>query len=213
MGRAKNTINPAEVTSTPIKVQYTATYPSNSLSDYGIKILSGANVPYNVDMAQDKKGLMTNYRFVRQLYYQYYATGSILGSASLWDPVWQSTAASGSLDETNYEFPLTSSAGFPSLANPNYQGIYFYYIPPNQFGEQISKNTLIISSSDSSYYIVDDGNGNVIDTMNSNVHVGNVFYAQGIVTVTNQDYMPANYLATEVYDVYQTEDNIDIILE
>lgn len=202
MGRAKNTINPAEVTSTPIKVQYGATYPSNSLSNYNITIVSGANIPYNVDMSQGSMTSMLNYRLVRQLYYQYYITGSLIGSASSWDPAWQSTAASGSNDETNYNFPITSS-----------EGIYVLSIPPNQFGEQVARNSFIISASDASYYVVDDGNGNLIDTLNNNVHVGNIFYAQGIGVITNQDYSPANYLALENYDVYETEDDIDIILE
>lgn len=201
MGRAKNTINQAEVSSTPIKVRYSSTYPSNSLSDNGIIIQSGSNIAYSPSMLPDSMSLMNNYRVIRQLYYQYYITGSLLNSASFWDPAWVSTAASSSGNETNYTFPIG--------ANEN---ILIYSIQPTQFGEQVGRGTFIISGSNSEYYITDDGDGNLIDRVNGE-HVGNIFYAQGIAVVTNQDYTYANYLATEDYDVYETENDIDIIIE
>lgn len=202
MGRAKNTINPAEVSTTPIKVRYYATYLTSSFSENGITVLSGSNIPYSVNLTPSKFSKMLNYRLIKQLYYNYYLSGSIIGSASFWDPWWQSTAASSSGDNTVYYLPTGSN-----------EQIYIFSIPPYKFGEQIAKNTLFISGSDSSYTIIDDGNGNIIDIANNNENVGNIFYAQGIFTVTNQDYMPANYLATEDYNVYETQNDIDIILE
>lgn len=203
MGRAKNTLNAADVSSTPIKVKYAVSYPSSSFSDYGITLLSGSNIPYNVTMSSAQMSLMNNYRVVRQLYYQNYLTGSLIGSASYWDPWWQSTAASGSKDETVYKFPTGST-----------DSVLIYVIPPNQFGEQVSKTTFAISASDASYFIIDDGNGNLIDTLAANDHVGNLFYAQGIAVITNQDYtIPFDYLATENDNIYETENNIEIIIE
>lgn len=197
MGRAKNTLNAADVSSTPIKVKYAVSYPNSSLSNYGITILSGSNIPYNVTMSSAQMSLMNNYRVVRQLYYQNYLTGSLIGSASYWDPWWQSTAASGSNDETVYEFPTTST-----------DSILICSIPSSQFGEQISKTTFALSSSNSSYYIVDDGNGNLIDLLSSNDHVGNVFYAQGIAVITNQSYIILNnynLLFSSETTIYQNE--------
>lgn len=203
MGRAKNTLNAADVSSTPIKVRFAASYASSSFGDYGITVSSGSNVPYSVNMTSAQMELMNNYRLVKQLYYQVYLTGSLAGSASFYDPVWQSTAASGSGDDTVYKFPTGSS-----------DSILIYCVPSNQFGEQIGKTTFTISASDASYMIVDDGNGNLIDTLAANDHVGNIFYAQGIAVVTNQDYVTSyTYLAAENDDIYETENNIEIIIE
>lgn len=180
MGRAKNTINPAEVSSTPIKINYLVTYPSSSLGSYGITTSSGVNIPYNVTMSSAQMTQMNNYRVIRQLYYQYYLTGSVLNSASYWDPAWQSTAASSSGDETIYTFP--------SSANSQ---VSIFAIPSSQFGEQIARKSFRIASASNaaSFNLVDDGNGNIIDTAASNTHVGNIFYAQGIVVITNSNYI------------------------
>ncbi len=207
MGRAKNTLNAQDVSSTPIKVQYSATYPSSSLGDLGIGVKSGSNIPYSVNMSSAEMASMNNYRVIRQLYYQYYLTGSVLNTASAWDPVWQSTAASpyitadlgitASNNETLYDFPTGSG------------DIAFFAIPSNQFGEQIARGTFMVSSSNPiyGYVITDDGNGNLINQYQD--LVGNIFYAQGIAVFTNPNY----YLATEDLDLYETEDDLDIIIE
>lgn len=199
MGRAKNTLNRSEVSSTPIKLNYSVTYESSSLGDYGITVKSGSNIPYSVNMSQNDMVTMNNYRVVRQLYYQQSITGS-LGSASFWDPVWQSTAASGTQDTTQYNFPT----GF----NKN---VLIFTLPSSQFGEQISRKSFIISSSD--YYLRDDGNGNIVDEKNSNLKVGNVFYAQGVAVITEEDYSTSfNYLSTQVPDPIIAENNDDILI-
>lgn len=203
MGRAKNTLNAADVSSTPIKVKYFASYLSSSLLDYGITVRSGSNLPYSVNMSTSQIDSMNNYRVIKQLYYQNYLTGSIAGSSSFFDPMWQSTAASGSGDATVYYFPTGSD-----------ETIAIFTVPSSQFGEQISRNSFFISASDSSFFIRDDGNGNLIDDIAPNVYVGNIFYAQGIIVITNQDYAaPANYLATQIYNVYETQNDIDVTLE
>ena len=202
MGRAKNTLSTADVSSTPIKVQYVASYPSSSLPDLGFAITTGSNIEYSVYLSDGQLESLTNYRMIRQVYYQTYLSGSLLNSASFWDPMWQSTAASASGDATIYYFPTESSSPIGIIA-----------IPPQQFGEQVSRNTFFISSSDATYFIQDDGNGNLIDTLASNKPIGNIFYAQGIVIITDPDYVPADYLATEIGDIYNTENNIDIIIE
>jgi hypothetical protein len=179
MSRAKNTIKQSEVSSTPIKVKYSATYNSQSLQSYGITTNRGQNIPVLASMFSTNQERMVNYRTIRQLYYQNYLTGSVIGSASYWDPMWQSTAASGSFDD-EYRY-------FPSASDSN---ISFLAIPTTQFGEQISRNSFSIASTDTvSYNIIDDGNGNLVDTLNGSVHVGNIFYAQGIITFTNNDYV------------------------
>lgn len=61
--------------------------------------------------------------------------------------------------------------------------------------------------SSSVYDIRDDGNGNLRDFKNSGEHVGNVFYAQGIAVITNDEYATpdCNRLNTEDYYDIQTQ--------
>ena len=176
MSRSKNTIKKSDISSAPIKVKYSATYASQSLLDYGITTNRGTNI---VSPSPGLPFIKRNkYAVIRQLYYQNYITGSLIGSASYWDPSIQSTGASGSLDDDNRYFPTATGSN-----------IGFFAIPSRQFGEQMSRRTVRIASTDgTSYNIIDDGNGNIIDTFNNNVHVGNVLYAQGIITFTNEDY-------------------------
>lgn len=207
MGRAKNTLNAADVSSTPIKVRFAASYASSSFGDYGITVSSGSNVPYSVNMTPTQMELMNNYRLVKQLYYQVYLTGSLAGSSSFYDPVWQSTAASGSGDETVYSFPTGSN-----------EYVLIYAVPSSQFGEQFSRGTFNISSTGvgSQYRIVDDGNGNLLDELENNKKVGNVFYAQGIAVITDQDYIVGppviDFMSTQADDpmITQATDNIII---
>lgn len=180
MGRAKNTLDAADVSSTPIKVNYSVTYSSESLDNYGITARRGVNMPYSASMISFYMNRMNNYRFLKQFYYSEAVSASI-GSASFYLPAWQSTAASGSNDETIFNFPTQLGSN-----------VSFLTIPRIQFGEELKRTSILISSSLGSspgYRLVDDGNGNLIDTQASNIHVGNVFYAQGIVAITNSDYV------------------------
>ena len=182
MSRAKNTIKQSDISSTPIKVKYSATYTSQSLLSYGITTNRGQNITPSASMFSTYKTRMVNYRTIRQLYYENYITGSELNSASYWDPMWQSSASSGSFDEEYRYFPTSSLFGTSSIS--------FIAIPTIQFGEQISRNGFILKSTDNTTFnIVDDGNGNLIDTLNSSIHIGNLFYAQGIAVITNNDYI------------------------
>ena len=180
MSRAKNTIKLSDISSTPIKVLYSASYASQSLLDSGITTNRGTNISPSASMSSINRTRMSNYRVIRQLYYQPYLTGSLLNSASYFSPGWESsTAASGTFDDTNLTFITGSS-----------KSISFLAIPALTFGEQISRNTFNLSSTNNtSYRIIDDGNGNIVDSFSGSAHVGNIFYAQGIVTVTNNDYV------------------------
>lgn len=208
MGRAKNTLSTAEVSSTPIKVRYSATYASNSLADYGITVTRGTNYTYNVSMDSASFAEMTTYRGIKQLYYQYAIIGSGLNSASAFVPTWQSTAASGTYDANYYDFPTQLTGSFLVFA-----------VPSRQFGEQIGRKTFSIASTGSGtqFKIVDDGNGNLIDSLASNTFVGNIFYAQGVAVITNPGYTTPGdeYLVTEADEFLITEDpdNDNLIIE
>jgi hypothetical protein len=179
MGRAKNTIKQSDVSSTPIKVKYSVTYASQSLENYGITTNVGVNYPYTVKMSSANLQSMTKYRLVKQLYYQQAISGSI-GSASFFEPSWQSTAASGTFDDTSLIFPTGSGDSIAVVA-----------IPSIQFGEQVSRKSFAITSTGAGtpFNLIDDGNGNLVDSANGSIHVGNLFYAQGIAVITNSDYI------------------------
>jgi hypothetical protein len=178
MSLSKNTIRFSDITATPIKLKYSASYSSQSFSNLGVTINGGVNGP---TASLDPVTAMTynnNYRLVKQLYYTNYITGSLLGTGSAWDSSLQSTAASGSMDADIRIFSTGSNARTSFLA-----------IPRTVFGENISRKSLRISGA--TYNLIDDGNGNIIDANNNNLRVGNVLYSQGIIIITNSDYETA----------------------
>jgi hypothetical protein len=154
------------------------------MDNYGISAYNGTNTPINADGNFTQAYL--NYASARQMYYKSYITGSILGSGSGWNDNLQSTAASGTFDNDFRSFPTTISSNITTLS-----------IPMSAFGERIARQSFDIKFDNYGYHLVDDGNGNIIDSNNSNVHVGNILYAQGMVVITNQTYVP---LFTPIYN-------------
>ena len=173
MSRGQNTIKRSEISTTPILLKYLTSIPSASFSQKDITVNRGINSSYANHGVQ-----FLNYAIVKQLYYQEYITGSLLFSASFWNPSLQSTAASGTFDEDKRYFPTQSNSETTVIG-----------IPRSVFGEQIARRSFTLSGS--SYSIMDDGNGNLLDSKNSNTQVGNILYSQGVVVITNQDYKNA----------------------
>jgi len=160
-------------------LKYAFTASSADYSTYGITVITGSNGSVTITGSVNQS--IVNYRLVRQLYYQNYITGSVIGSASYWDWNQQSTACSGSFEYENRYFPTESNARIQCIA-----------IPPTVFGEQISRNSLFIratagGSNPYTFTFWDDGNGNISGSVNSTNYgqVGNVIYSQGIVIMTN----------------------------
>jgi hypothetical protein len=173
MSRGQNTIKRSEVSTTPILLKYSASYDSASFTENGITVNRGVNTSFNTDGVQ-----FLNYALVKQLYYQEYITGSALFSSSFWNPSIQSTAASGTFDNDYRYFPTGSNAKVIVIG-----------IPRTAFGEQLARKSLLITGS--TYRLIDDGNGNVIDSNSSYVHVGNVLYSQGVIIITDEEYQNA----------------------
>jgi len=183
MYNSKNYIKQSEITITPTKLKYSSSYATDGNAEFD----PATNISYTVGY-NDSSSLYTIsgqgilYRSIRQLYYQNYLTGSLLNSASYWNYNPQSTACSGSSDYENRYFPTES--------NDLYHRIGVFSIPRQLFGEQISPNTFCLSPlSSNDYKVIDDGNGNLIDVVNGNVHVGNIIYSQGIVIITDNIYV------------------------
>jgi len=183
MSIAKNTIRFSDITTTPIKLKYSSSFASSSLASYGITQNKGVNVPtvLSGSVLSPNVQYALKYKTIQQLYYKEYISSSLLGTGSGYNPSLQSTAASGSYDNDLRYFPTASG-----------DEIRFFAIPTRTFGEQIARKTFTWeSTNNSTYKIIDDGNGNIVDAFNNYEHVGNILYAQGIVTVVNTNYIPA----------------------
>jgi len=196
MSRAANSLRTSDVINTPIKIKYNSSFESASFAENGIRFLKGINGPVTVTGSIPQETI--NYYSIRHLYYSNFLTGSYPVSASSADNFLQSSAASGSYDSDNRYFPTHSGAEVTVLSIP--RGVY---------GQQISRKSFILSSS--YYFIVDDGNGNLVDLSptpypyiqnfyfsSSNyfvsgpinyapTHVGNIIYPQGMAIITDQD--------------------------
>lgn len=196
MSRAANSLKTSDVITTPIKLKYSSSFESASFGTYGIQVLKGVNGPVTVTGSVPQTTL--NYYSVRHLFYSNYLTGSFAVSASSADNFLQSTAASGTLDADVRYFPTQSGAE-----------ITIFSIPRQVFGQQISRQSFILSSS--IFCIVDDGNGNLIDIGSANsglyifngyfnapgyfvtqsnvpTRVGNIIYPQGLAIITAPTY-------------------------
>jgi hypothetical protein len=177
MGRASNTLKGSDVTTTPIRLKYSQSYSSNTMNNYGISVYHGTNTPVDADGNFTQEFL--NYASARQLYYKSYISGSMLGSGSGYNDNLQSTAASGTFDNDFRIFPTASNSTIATLS-----------IPMSAFGERMARGSFNITFNNYGYHLIDDGNGNIIDIDNSNEHVGNILYAQGMVVITNATYVP-----------------------
>jgi hypothetical protein len=171
MGLSINTLDRADVSTIPIKVKYPTTYLSGSLSNYGITVNKGINATF-----KDSGSQFLNYKLVQQLYYNEYVTGSLLTSASYWNDSLQSTAAKGTFDNDYRYFPTESNSS-----------VTIFAIPRTSFGENISRNSFLLSGS--TYRLIDDGNGNIIDTYTTGSQPStNVSYASSGVRLYSSGY-------------------------
>ena len=202
MSRASNSLRISDVTATPIKLKYSASYSNTTICDSGIYAQSGLNGPVTVTGSVPQRTL--RYWSIRHLFYSNFLTGSYLTTTSSLDNSLQSTAASGTFEGNT---TLSASADiryFPTESNAK---IKIINIPKSSYGEKTSRKSFFLTGS--SYSIADDGNGNVYDTR-TNVHVGNIIYPQGFVIITNPDYYcamdggPFTFPKSYIFDITQS---------
>lgn len=203
MSRSSNSLRVSDVITTPIKLKYTSSYDCSTLGGAGIVVYDGENGPVTVTGSVSLNTLV--YRSINQLYYASYTSGSLVSNVlsgsypattSSFDISIQSTAAFGTLDADVRNFPTGA-----------YDQIRVVSIPRNVFGQKISRQGFYFSSS--AYVVVDDGNGNLIDVTGLQyvfdqyytpeyidwyvygplAHVGNIIYRQGMVIITNPNYL------------------------
>jgi hypothetical protein len=184
MSRASNSLKAADVTATPIKLKYSSSYSNTTICNSGIYAQTGINGPVTITGSIPERTL--RYRSVRHLYYSNFLTGSFPLSGSASDNYLQSTAASGTFEGNTVASASADLRYFPTQSEAR---VKIINIPRNVFGEQVSKKSFFLQSANgTSFKLVDDGNGNIIDTFNNNVYVGNIIYPQGQIVITNPNY-------------------------
>jgi hypothetical protein len=174
-------------------------------------ILKGKNITGSIDLVD---GPITEnqyeslvYRQINHLYYQS-TSSSFLSTQSLLDSVYYAsvptesvTISTGSYFIYNEDPSFINS--FPTSSNDIIRVISFNQ---NIYGEQIKPNNFILTTD--TYQLADDGYGNIYDIsftgyyvqpgyyappgyiaeLEDKVHIGNIFYSQGLVVITNQNY-------------------------
>lgn len=220
MSFSYKTLNSNDITLTSYIANKQWEVNNSTLSQNGITIYMGENLPINqlnpFDPINDSETSNDEYRrlifnSIKNLYYQNYTSGSLTGKFFQSSPFInyeQSTLTSGSMLSAYRNIPtITGSSALgirPTVFDTNLydisSSIYdttgydpdkgskitVISIDQNVFGSGLHPNTILISGS--TYNIQDDGEGNLID-VNTSTYVGNVFYSQGLIVITNQFYL------------------------
>jgi len=217
MSFAYKTLKGSDISISPYIANKQYTFPSNSLSSSGIIVYTGEYDPqyiisgtvYNAfDPINDVKNNGQYRRLIfdsiQKLYYQNYISGSQSGSffvSSSYENYNQTTLVSGAFDATVVKIFNTNTS---SATQPKIRVIS---IPQDIYGNGVQPGTFIISSS--TYYIQDDGQGNLWDYINSGsiynegpysgswyagvndtkTYIGNIVYSPGFAIITNPDYL------------------------
>ena len=168
MAISKNIIDRSDINTQPINIKY-------PVQNYGGYVVGDGVNRYTIFTSSlDQESLL--YRSIKQLYYNAHLTGSLLNSASGWDPQWQSTAASGTLDADYRYFPTDYLSQISVIQ-----------IGKEAYGENIAKRSLTLSINGSACQ--DDGNGNIV-LAGTTTRIGNVFYSQGMIVITDPSFQP-----------------------
>lgn len=206
MSRASNSLKATDVTATPIKLKYSSSYSNTTICNSGIYAQTGINGPVTITGSIPERTL--RYWSARHLYYSNFLTGSFPLSGSSSDNFLQSTAASGTFEGNTAASASADVRYFPTQSEAK---IKIINIPRSAFGEQVSKKSFFLQSIDpNGYKLVDDGNGNIVDALNENLHAGNIIYPQGFVIITNPDYYcvmdggPVTFPKNYIFDITQS---------
>jgi len=153
-------------------------------SDY-LTIYKGTNVTGSFSLGGDpiNEGQYERliYTQINHLFYQEYTasldTGSLIFTLNNYESASQQRpTASYFIYNDNKNFVNN----FPTGANASIRVIA---INQDIYGNKVLPNSFVLTSS--AYSVTDDGYGNVKD---GSTHIGNIFYAHGLVVVTNPDY-------------------------
>ena len=162
---------------------YPLGYPNN---DSYVTIYKGTNVSGTFDYTMDP---VTEGQYERLIYDQidhlfYHSfSGSFLDTSSLANSFLYESASQQYATSSYFIYDENPNLikNFPTGADA---GIRVLNINQDIYGEKLLPYNFRLSAS--AYYITDDGNGNLFDV--GNIHVGNIFYPQGLAIITNQNY-------------------------
>jgi hypothetical protein len=174
-------------------------------------IFKGKNITGSIDLVD---GPVTEtqyeslvYRQINHLHYQS-TSASYLSSQSLLDSLYYASVPTESVKISTGSYFIHNENpsfinNFPTSSNDIIRVMSFNQ---NIYGEQIKPNNFVLTTD--TYQLVDDGLGNIYDIsfsgyyvqpgyyappgyiveLDNKVHVGNIFYSQGLVVITNQNY-------------------------
>lgn len=155
-------------------------------SDDGVKIYVGTKLTgsFTPELEATSEGEYQRliYDSINHLYYQQYdeEIDNDINKQSLYYVSSSQFRATSSYFDYNSNDRIVKY--FPTASNSTIRVIS---IPKKFYGNEIVPNNFTLSSS--AYDIIDDGYGNIIDT-NTDEYIGNIFYKQGIVVITNELY-------------------------
>lgn len=156
-------------------------FPSSS--QY-LTIYKGTNLTSSFSSGSDPKSQgqyeRLIYAEINQLFYQSYTAS--LNTASLASSIYYESASQQRPTSSYFVFNDNANftASFPSGAN---ETIRVIAINQSVYGNKVLPGSFILTSS--AYNVKDDSYGNLRD---GSTHIGNLFYAQGLAVITNQDY-------------------------
>jgi len=167
--------------------QWNLTYPNGypTSSEY-ITIYKGTNVSGSFDTTMDP---VTEGQYERLIYDQinhlfYHSfSGSFLNTSSLANSELYESASQQYATASYFIYDENPNLikNFPTGTNA---GIRVLAVNQDVYGNKLLPYNFRLSSS--AYFITDDGNGNLFNT--GSIHIGNIFYPQGLAVITNQDY-------------------------
>ena len=176
-------LNKADVTSVSYAAnkQWSFSYNTDVPNDDYIVYYLGRNTPFK----SGNDGITNNqysslvYDQINHLFYQSFT--SSLNTGSLMFNVDTYTSASQQRPTASYFNYNTNPLLIKQFPTGNLKDIEVYSINQNIYGSKILPGSFQISSSANGWLIKDDGNGNLYDAAHSNLLIGNIFYAHGIV--------------------------------
>jgi len=190
----------------PTDESYITIYKGTKLTSSFNPDTDPQNIPQFADPVTEGQYERLVYDSMNHLFYQSYS-GSLLNTSSLANSLFYESASQQRRTQSyfNYNENPALIKNFPSGAN---EGIRVIAVNQNIFGSQVLPYHFRISSS--AYDVIDDGKGNLYDIvgyftssyvlsdyvsggyfydiLQGSIHIGNIFYSQGLGIITNQDY-------------------------
>lgn len=123
---------------------------------------------------------------LRQLYYSNFLSGSSTPTSS-----YGTSSRNYAIEELGYfdNFDQSTLKTYKLISSSSSSPYSVLSIPQEYYGSKIIPNTFIFSGSSygSTFNVIDDGEGNLYDTLDNNSFAGNIIYPHGIITFINPD--------------------------